>query len=259
MNILQEILAGKKKEIAEARMLTPVERLEKSPLFERQTLKLTEYLSDPLKTGIIAEFKRRSPSKGIINDDADPEKVISGYSQNGASGVSVLTDNTFFGGINTDLSRSRSLCNVPMLRKDFIIDEYQIVEARAIGADVILLIAAALKEKQASRLARFANSLELQVLMEIHNRSEASMINDFIDIAGVNNRDLNTFMVNIDVSFEIAGILPANLIRISESGISSPETIKILRDAGYNGFLLGEIFMKEVDPVAAFIDFMNKT
>jgi indole-3-glycerol phosphate synthase len=259
MNILNYIIANKQKEVAEAKDHKAVSLLEGSPLFTRDVLKLTEYLSDPLKTGIIAEFKRMSPSKGVINDTADPGKVINGYSMKGASGVSVLTDTKFFGGKNSDLSGSRSVCSVPMLRKDFIIDEYQVVEARSSGADVILLIAAVLDEDKALSLARFAHSLDLQVLMEIHSKSEFSRINEYVDIVGVNNRDLNSFLVNINVSFELADILPSRMVKISESGISTPEKVKMLRKAGYQGFLMGEIFMKEVNPVAAFADFINKT
>lgn len=257
MNILKEIIENKKRELAETIRLTPVSRLEKSPMFRRPVVPLAEYLMDPARTGIIAEFKRKSPSKGIINDTADPEKIISGYSRYGASGVSVLTEQRYFGGVNSDLSVSREVCSVPMLRKDFIIDEYQIIEARAIGADAILLIAAVLSEKQVFRLARFAHSLGLQVLLEIHNRSEAGIINEYVNVAGVNNRDLQTFAANTDTSVELADALPANLVRISESGISTPEIIKKLRDAGYHGFLIGEKFMCTPDPVKAFSEFIK--
>lgn len=258
MNILKDIIANKKKELSDIVRKTPVSQLEKSPQFGRQVILLTEHLLDPSKKGIIAEFKRKSPSKGTINNSSFPEVVISGYSGNGASGVSVLTDNKFFGGLNSDLAFSRLVCNVPILRKDFIIDEYQITEARAIGADVILLIAAILDEKRIFSLARFSHSLDMQVLLEIHNRKEAGMINEYIDIAGVNNRDLNTFMVNTETSLELAAVLPGNLVRISESGISTPEMVRSLRDAGYHGFLMGEIFMKESDPVSAFSGFISK-
>jgi len=255
MNILEKIIAYKRKELAASIKRTPVKKLESSLLFAREIIPLTDYILNPAKTGIIAEFKRKSPSKGIINRVSDIEQVTSGYCRYGASGISVLTDNEFFGGSSTDLSHARAVCPVPILRKDFIIDEYQIIEARAIGADVILLIAAALDKNRILQLARFARSIELQVLLEIHNPIEIEMVNEFINIIGINNRDLNTFSVNTNISLEMAEKIPEQFVRISESGISSPAIVKELRKAGYHGFLIGEIFMHTDDPVAAFSGF----
>jgi indole-3-glycerol phosphate synthase len=258
MNILEKIIAYKRKELAASIKRTPVKKLESSLLFSREIIPLTDYILNPAKTGIIAEFKRKSPSKGIINLVSDIEQVTSGYCRYGASGISVLTDNEFFGGSSTDLSRARAVCPVPILRKDFIINEYQIIEARAIGADVILLIAAALNKNRILQLARFARSIELQVLLEIHDSGEIETVNEFIDIIGVNNRDLNTFRVNTKISLEMAEKIPEQFVRISESGISSSAIVKELREAGYHGFLIGEIFMHTDDPVAAFSRFTKK-
>jgi indole-3-glycerol phosphate synthase len=258
MNILEKIIAYKKKEVAASIKRTPVKKLENSTLFTREVISLIDYILNPAKTGIIAEFKRKSPSKGIINQVSDIEQVTSGYCRYGASGISVLTDNEFFGGSSSDLSHARMVCPVPILRKDFIINEYQIIETRAIGADAILLIAAALDKNRILQLARFASSIGLQVLLEIHDPGEIEMLNEFIDIIGVNNRDLNTFRVDIKISIGMVGKIPADFIRISESGISSPSILKELREAGYHGFLLGEIFMHTDDPVAAFSGFIKK-
>lgn len=258
MNILEKIVAHKKKELAVAVENNPVEKFRRSLLFNREVLSLSDSIIDPSKTGIIAEFKRKSPSKGIINRVSRVEEIVSGYCRYGASGISVLTDNEFFGGCNSDLSLARGVCQAPILCKDFIIDEYQIVGARAIGADAILLIAAALDKKRILQLARFARSLDLQVLLELHNVAEIETANEFVNIIGVNNRDLNTFRVDTSISFEMAEKIPEQFIRISESGISSPDVIRELREAGYQGFLIGGAFMETGDPVAAFSDFTSK-
>jgi indole-3-glycerol phosphate synthase len=258
MNILEKIIAYKKKELAVSIKRTPVKKLESSILFTRDIIPLTDYILNPAKTGIIAEFKRKSPSKGVINRVSDIEHVTSGYCRYGASGISVLTDNEFFGGSSSDLLHARAVCPVPILRKDFIIDEYQIIESKAIGADAILLIAAALDKDRILQLARFAWSIELQVLLEIHDPGEIETANEFIDIIGVNNRDLNTFRVDTKISIRMVGKIPEPFIRISESGISSPSILKELREAGYHGFLIGEIFMQTEDPVAAFSGFTKK-
>jgi indole-3-glycerol phosphate synthase len=258
MKILEEIIASKNKEIAENRLLRSVKELEKSPYFDRAIIPLTDYILNPEKSGIIAEFKRKSPSKGVINSKSDVCVVTSGYSLYGASGLSVLTDSQFFGGSNEDLSLARQANNIPVLRKDFIIDEYQIIESRSIGTDAILLIAAALDKKKIMSLARFARSLDLQVLLEIHNKTEIDTINEFINVVGVNNRNLNTFEVNTGISLELLSHIPEQFVKISESGLSSVDVVRELRSAGYDGFLMGEIFMKSSDPVAAFSDFVSK-
>jgi len=257
MNLLRRIIESKTIETERKKRLVPESRLETLPLFEPDRISLKNCLSDPERTGIIAEFKRRSPSKGIINDTADPGKVAAGYFISGASGVSVLTDKNFFGGATTDLESARFSCRAPLLMKDFTLEEYQITEARAAGADAILLIAAVLSKKRVAELADFAQRSGLQTILEVHAPSELMVLNDNIDIVGVNNRDLGTFRVNVNASVEIAGDLPSDIIRISESGISSPVMYKKLKDLGYHGFLMGEVFMKRSDPVGAFEEFIK--
>jgi indole-3-glycerol phosphate synthase len=254
MNILDTIIAYKKTEVKKRKAETSVADLEKSKFFVRNTLSLKQSLQDKAGTGIIAEFKRRSPSKDIINNDADAGIVTSGYAKNGASGLSVLTDSKFFGGSSGDLTKAR-INTIPILRKDFIIDEYQLIESRSIGADVILLIADVLSQSVVKRLASFAKNIGLEVLLEIHSEKEIDHITDAVDMVGINNRDLKTFEVDINTSLQLIYKIPANKIMISESGISDTKTIVTLRKAGFKGFLIGETFMKEPDPVKAFTDF----
>ena len=248
MTILQKIVEHKKKEIAERESLVPIKLLEKSIYMETPVVSLRKYLLREDKTGIIAEFKRRSPSKGDINPYASVEQVSIGYMQAGASALSVLTDEHFFGGKNTDLTEARKFNFCPILRKDFIINEYQIVEARSIGADAILLIGECLEKKEVARLAKFAKSLGLEVLFELHSKEQIKKITDDIDIVGVNNRDLKTFEVNFQNSIDMLPHLPKEKVKISESGISEPSSILELRDAGFQGFLIGETFMKTAEP-----------
>jgi indole-3-glycerol phosphate synthase len=257
MTILDEIIANKRKELALAIERTTIRDLEKRKLFKRRILSMTDFILDPGKTGIIAEFKRKSPSRGVINADVTIEEVTTGYFRSGASALSILTDKTYFGGSESDLTRARELNSIPILRKDFILDEYQIIEARAMGADAILLIAAVLSASQVLHLARFARSLEMQVLLELHGRPELDRMCEFVDMVGVNNRDLKTFEVDMEVSLELAGEIPSDFVRISESGITSPLVIKKLRSAGFQGFLIGENFMRAPDPVLAFSDFVK--
>lgn len=254
-NILEEIVAVKERQVEFEKTDTPVSVWEKQPFFTRATLSLRSSLLNENKTGIIAEFKRRSPSKGIINDKISVEKVAEAYTTHGASGLSVLTDRAFFGGSADDLKAARNN-DIPILRKDFIIDEYQVVQAKAIGADVILLIAACLSPARVKRYAAFAKKLGLEVLLEIHNETELEHICDETDIVGVNNRDLKTFKVDINTSLLLINKIPANKIAITESGISDVETIVTLKQAGFKGFLIGETFMKEADPGKAFADFV---
>lgn len=258
MTILDEILQKKRAEIALAQKTASPHKLKKSSLFSRQTLSLKDFILHPEKTGIIAEFKRRSPSAGIINDQSTIEEVTTGYFRSGASGLSILTDESFFGGSVADLKRARQLNSLPVLRKDFIIDEYQVAEAKSYGADAILLIAAALEVDQALNLARYAHSLNLEVLLEIHNEEELCYINEFTDVIGVNNRDLKTFKVDIDLSVNLAGKIPAGMVKISESGISSPLILKRLRGCGFHGFLIGERFMRDPEPARAFSAFVEQ-
>jgi indole-3-glycerol phosphate synthase len=257
MNILEKIIAHKKIEVAERKKSISINDLENQILFSRKTLSLKSFLLDGSKTGIIAEFKRKSPSKGIINADASVAEITNAYAINGASGLSVLTDENFFGGSSDDLIAARAN-EIPILRKDFIIDEYQITEAKAIGADVILLIAANLTVVESSRLAAFAKHLKLEVLLEIHNEEELEHICDDVDIVGVNNRDLKTFTVDINRSIELSKKIPADKIKISESGINNIDTILHLKTHGFKGFLIGENFMKEKNPAVAFASFVNK-
>ena len=226
-------------------------------MFKREIIPLSEYLLDNSKTGIIAEFKRKSPSRGVINSSASILDVTSGYIREGASGISILTEAQFFGGSTSDLKNARENSLIPILRKDFIIGEYQVIESKAIGADAILLIAAALKNHVILNLAQLARSIGLEVLLEIHDVDELNKLNQYINIIGVNNRNLKTFEVNTDISHEIAREIPAGYVRISESGISSPQIIKNLRSSGYNGFLMGEKFMSAPDPVFAFSEFVK--
>jgi len=257
MNILDKIIEQKKIEVAERKLTASIEHLKESAFYTRTVLSLKQFLLDETKTGIIAEFKRKSPSKGIINDKVDVEDVTKAYTKFGASCLSVLTDEHFFGGSTKDLKRAR-VNHIPILRKDFIIDEYQIVEARAMGADVILLIAACLTPVRVKELAVFAKSLQLEVLLEIHNEEELQHICAETEIVGVNNRDLKTFTVDINRSIELSKKIPADKIKIAESGIHDVETICIFKKAGFKGFLIGENFMKQPDPTIAFADFVNQ-
>lgn len=257
MNILEKIIAQKKIEVAERKQQQPLHVLERTDGYARPAISLRKFLSDPSKTGIIAEFKRKSPSKGWINANADPAVVTGAYTAYGASGLSVLTDEHFFGGSLDDLLRAR-VNDIPILRKDFIIDDYQVVEAKAIGADVILLIAANLTPGQVSALAATAKNLGLEVLLEIHNEEELEHICDDVDIVGVNNRNLKTFEVSIATSVHLGGLIPPDKIKISESGISNVEAIRELKSYGFNGFLIGENFMKTPDPANAFATFVEQ-
>ena len=252
MDILEKIIAHKEKEVAERKSLFPPKLLEQSTYYEGRPVSLKKYLLREDKTGIIAEFKRKSPSKGVINAHADVERTTIGYMQAGASALSVLTDSEFFGGSNEDLKTARKYNFCPVLRKDFIMDEYQIIEAKSIGADAILLIAAALEPAKLKELATFAKALGLEVLMEVHNREELnSHLNPNLDLVGVNNRNLKTFEVSIDTSKALAAHIPADFVKVSESGISNPATIIDLKAQGYSGFLIGEAFMKTGRPEQA--------
>jgi indole-3-glycerol phosphate synthase len=257
MNILDRIIEYKRKEVAERKAVVPVKALEGMAGFGRPTLSLRDSLADPGKSGIIAEFKRRSPSKGVINDRSTVVEVTKGYAAAGACCLSVLTDGPSFGGSNEDLVAAR-VNTIPILRKEFIVDEYQIVEARAIGADVILLIAACLSREEVCRLAKFARQLELEVLLEIHGEDELGHICGATPIVGVNNRDLKTFTVDIERSIRLIERIPKDKLLIAESGIHDVETIWRMRDAGFHGFLVGERFMKEQNPAIAFASFVQQ-
>ncbi len=256
MSLLEKIIQNKIKETEERKSLYPVKLLERSIYFETKPVSMKHYILRPDKTGIIAEFKRKSPSKGMINEYASVEKVSIGYMQSEASALSILTDKEFFGGNSEDLTLARKLNYCPILRKDFIIDEYQIVESKSIGADAILLIAAVLDKQKVKRFTELAKSLGMEVIIEIHSEGELDSINEKADIIGVNNRDLNTFETNIKTSKILAKLIPSDFVKISESGISNPQAIFELRSEGYKGFLIGEAFMKTSNPeitCAAFI------
>ena len=257
MNILDKIIARKKDEVAAAKRQVSIQMLEKEKFFSARTHSLKQSLLDQVKTGIIAEFKRKSPSKGVINASASVEKVTSSYNSYGASAISVLTDEQFFGGSLNDLVAA-TINDIPLLRKDFMIDEYQLVEAKAYGASVILLIAACLNPTEVRQLAATAKSLGLEVLLEIHNDVELGHICDEVDLVGVNNRNLKTFEVSINTSLALINKIPKDKPAIAESGISNVETIVTLRNSGFKGFLIGENFMKQADPSIAFADFVNQ-
>ena len=242
MNILDQIIAQKKLEVANRKIEMPITQLEKEYFFNKETLSLKSFIADPSRTGIIAEFKRKSPSKGIINDHSTVEEVTMAYAEHGASGLSVLTDEQFFGGTISDLVKA-TVNEVPILRKDFMIDEYQLIEAKAFGAEVILLIAACLSKQAVQTMAKVAKGLGLEVLLEIHNKEELNHICDEVDLVGVNNRNLKNFEVSIANSLELIDQIPTTMPTIAESGINNVDTIVTLQRAGFKGFLIGEKFM----------------
>ncbi len=259
MNILEKILAAKSKEVTERKANTSLGALEAEADFSRQTVSLAAALSREGSSGIIAEIKRKSPSKGMLHPDADAHRIAAAYAAAGAAGISVLTDFEFFGGSSDDLRAARSAQPGPLLRKDFIIDEYQIVEARSLGADVILLIAAALDAAAVHKLASVAHAFELEVLLEVHSEEELQRaLCDEVDLVGVNNRDLKTFAIDVDLSRRLKDAIPDRFIAVAESGLQHPETVKELRALGYRGFLMGEIFMKEASPGQACANFIRE-
>ena len=255
-NILAKIVDHKKIEVAERKTQMSIAQLEAMPLFNRGGNSLKLNLLNTALTGIIAEFKRQSPSKGIINDTASVADVVNAYTKYGAAGISVLTDKTFFGGTIDDLSIAVKN-PIPVLRKEFIIDEFQLIEAKAYGASLILLIAACLTPASTYSLASFAKSIGLEVLLEIHDEDELGHICDAVDFVGINNRSLKSFEVNIEHSLQLKSQLPKNILSIAESGIYSVETFKLLKKEGFDGFLMGEYFMKQTNPAAAFEAFVT--
>ncbi|WP_028978968.1 indole-3-glycerol phosphate synthase TrpC [Sporocytophaga myxococcoides] len=259
MNILDKIIERKIKEVEQRKRLTPASVLEKSAYFELPNISFRKFLTDPSRTGIIAEFKRKSPSKGVINDRVTVEEVVSAYDNCGASAVSVLTDIDFFGGSDEDLLHARDVIKCPILRKEFIIDEYQILEAKSMGANVILLIAAVLEPQRLKALAAFTKSLGMEILMEVHDLEELEANHwDEIDAIGVNNRNLKTFEVSLETSYKLSEEIPDRFIKVSESGIHDVKTILQLKEYGFEGFLIGENFMKNSNPGEAFGAFTNE-
>ena len=257
MDILDKIVRTKRKEVSLKKSLVPVSQLENSVLFGRDTVSLRDSLQRST-TGIIAEHKRRSPSKSVINQSLEVQEVVVGYEKAGASGVSILTDGTYFGGSLDDLLLARASVQIPLLRKEFIIDEYQIFEARAFGADVILLIASILSRNEIKALSELAKSLHLDVLLEVHNEEELhKSIMPSLDMLGVNNRNLKTFEVSLQTSRSLSKIIPNDFVKVSESGISSVDAIHDLKQYGYQGFLVGENFMRTDDPGQSAREFLE--
>ncbi|MDR2882279.1 MAG: indole-3-glycerol phosphate synthase TrpC [Alistipes sp.] len=259
MTILDKILETKRAEVAASRRAGGLDDiLAAAREVTRPVVSFSEALAAST-TGIIAEFKRRSPSRGFINEGADVAAVVAGYAGAGAAAISVLTDRDWFAGSLDDLRAARRAApNTPLLRKDFVVDEYQICEARTAGADAVLLIAAALSPERCAELAAFAAGLGLEVLLELHDESELGHVCDGVSVVGINNRDLATFVTDTALSERMAPLLPRDAVRISESGISSPATVRRLRENGFRGFLMGENFMKQPDPAAALRGFINE-
>ncbi|MCD8571836.1 MAG: indole-3-glycerol phosphate synthase TrpC [Bacteroides graminisolvens] len=255
-DILSEIIANKRFEVDLQKQSISLEQLQNSLETTVKQRSLKEALKSS-SSGIIAEFKRRSPSKGWINRKAQAEDIVPGYANAGASAVSILTDEKFFGGNLKDIKDARPLIDIPILRKDFIVDEYQLYQAKIIGADAVLLIAAALKKEELHALAAKAHELGLEVLLEIHSVEELKYINANMDVIGINNRNLGTFFTDVENSFRLAEQLPSDAVLVSESGISDPATVKRLQKAGFKGFLIGENFMKTDNPELALKSFIE--
>jgi len=254
VDILETITAHKRKEVARQKEAVPLELLFGigSHRMSRTTLSMCQALEQS-PTGIIAEFKRRSPSKGWLFPQAKVEEIVPAYERCGAGACSILTDSDFFGGSFSDLQGARLLVQLPLLRKDFIIDEYQVYQSRVLGADTILLIAACLTKEACKNLAQIAHQLELEVLLEVHTESELSYLNEYVDMLGVNNRNLGTLHTDVENSFRMIEFIEKETgadrdapLFVSESGISDLTVIKKLRDAGFRGFLIGETLMSNV-------------
>lgn len=257
MDILEKITIDKIREVALRKNMIPISQLEASLLFERETISLAKAIKNG--SGIIAEHKRRSPSKSVINNSLSVQDVALGYEDAGASGMSVLTDGKYFGGSLDDLILARAATKFPLLRKEFIVDEYQILEAKAYGADAILLIAATLSRKQIEEFSTFAKSLGLDVLCESHNEEELhNSLTETVDLIGVNNRNLKTFEVSLETSKSLSQLIPEDFVKVSESGISSVSAINELKPYGFKGFLIGENFMKTDDPGTAAKHFISQ-
>ncbi|MDP2088332.1 MAG: indole-3-glycerol phosphate synthase TrpC [Flavobacteriaceae bacterium] len=249
MTILDSIKQHQLKEVALQKVLNPIHLLEKSALFNTEPISLKKAILNPKQNGIIAEFKRKSPSKGAINLNADVKNITAGYINAGASALSILTNHHFFGAQTDDFKIARTFNNCPILRKDFMLDEYQIIESKSMGADVILLIAKMLSPKEVRKLAKTAKDIGLEVFLELQNQDEIEQYPfDNIDLVGINNRNLNTFKVDPENSIKLAQQLPSSILKIAESGIESAKTIQTLKEKGFNGFLIGEYFMRSGNP-----------
>jgi indole-3-glycerol phosphate synthase len=258
MTILDEIVANKRIEVAQLKEQISIKQLEKSVLFKRTCYSLYDAIKNNDKPSIIAEFKRKSPSKGIINDKVAIEYVTSGYTDAGAVCLSVLTDKKYFGGTQQDLITARKINDIPILRKEFIIDEYQIYESKALGADVVLLIASCLTKEEIHHFSSVAKSLQLDILFEIHDEHELDKLSENIKIIGVNNRNLKNFDVDVNTSLNLANKIPNDCIKVSESGLNDASTILNLHQAGYKAFLMGESFMRTIDPPKALYQLIEQ-
>ncbi|WP_417429055.1 indole-3-glycerol phosphate synthase TrpC [Halpernia sp.] len=256
MNILDKIIEHKKEEVQKAKSEVSLSELMDSEFFGKSGKSLKQTLKE--KWGIIAEFKRQSPSKGIVNDKSDVLEVVTNYEKFGASAVSILTDNQFFGGSLDDISKIRKEISIPILRKDFMIDEYQFYEAKSFGANVILLIAANLSVSQVQEFTALSHQMGLEVLLEIHDESELKHINKEVDFVGINNRNLKDFKVNLEHSFHLKNQLPKDILKIAESGIYNIEDFQYLKEKGFDGFLMGEYFMKTENPGKTFEEFCKQ-
>jgi indole-3-glycerol phosphate synthase len=258
MDILEKIIVDKRREVELKKSIIPISQLENSVLFNSRTHSLSKLLQNS-SSGIIAEHKRKSPSKQTINSSFTVEEVVKGYRNAGVCGISVLTDMKYFGGSLDDLLLARASVTIPLLRKEFIIDEYQLIEAKAHGADVILLIAAVLTRQEIKHLSEFAQSLGLEVLLEVHNEEELQKaIMPSLNMIGVNNRNLKTFEVSLSYSKELANLIPNEFVKISESGISNVADVQELQHFGYQGFLIGENFMKTDNAGLAASEFIKQ-
>ena len=258
MKILDKIVEDKKIEINKLLSNSSISKLENSHLFSRKCISLKESIKNN-NSGIMCEFKRRSPSNQNINYISSLSDVVSGYEEAGAAGLSILTNKKYFDGDTQDIIDIRDISNLPILRKEFIISEYQVIEAKSIGSDAILLIASILSEEEIIGYSSLAKSIGLEVLLEIHSEDELYKISgDDIDIVGVNNRNLDTLEIDLNNSVELYGKIPSKFIKISESGISEVESILKLKEVGYNGFLIGEKFMKTNNPMESAYDFIKK-
>ncbi len=256
-HILDKIVAHKRKEVENRKLAIPFSALEQSGMMDRTCNSYVNALSVRSSSGVIAEFKRKSPSVDDINLTADPKDIVKGYQEAGANAVSILTDEVFFGGRDEFIQSVRTLHpDLPILRKEFIIDEYQILESKAIGADMVLLICEILSKEEILRFTRFAHSLDMEVLLELHSKSEIYKCNEWISIIGVNNRDLKTFTVNYERSKDLYDLLPVDIPKIAESGLKDPDTCVMLYQHGFKGFLIGEQFMKHEDPGLACKEFI---
>ncbi|GHT61991.1 indole-3-glycerol phosphate synthase [Bacteroidia bacterium] len=258
-NILEIICTNKRLEVARQKEAVSIPFLEYMLSFQKREKVSFKQALAASDSGVIAEFKRRSPSKGWIHPDADVTSIVQAYEASGAAAISCLTDEMFFGGGFADFKKARvAISRIPLLRKDFIVDEYQIYQSKVMGADVILLIAACLTQEETARFTEIAHELDMEVLLEIHNEEELSYLQPDIDVVGINNRNLKTFATDIRHTIELANKIPDTFLKISESGLSNPQTVIDLRKKGFKGFLMGENFMKTVQPGETLKEFIEQ-